>query len=224
MAKKYQTLLGWTTFAVVMAAIYMIFMWVPNEKIQGPVSKIIYFHVASAWIGFFAFFVVFIAGIMYLRTKDLKWDRIGFVSAEIGILFTTIVLLTGPIWGRASWNAWWTWDPRLTTTLILWFIYMAYVMIRTSVNEDEKRARYSAVFGIVGFIDVPIVFMSIRWWRTIHPTVLNSDGFAMAPSMIKTLILSIVAFTLIYFYFLQKGLYIERLKHEIKEIKESLQN
>lgn len=224
MIKKYHSALGWLTFAVVMIAVYMIFMWVPNEKIQGPVSKIIYFHVASAWVGFFAFFVVFLAGIMYLKTKNPHWDRVGLVSAEIGVLFTTIVLLTGPIWGRASWNTWWTWDPRLTTTLILWFIYVAYMMIRASLNDEDKKASYAAIFGIIGFIDVPIVWMSIRWWRTIHPNVVSSEGFAMAPSMVQTLLLGIVAFTLIYFYLLQKGLYVEVLRQEVKEIKDRLQN
>lgn len=221
---KYHRILGWLTFAVMAAAVYLIFMWVPNEKIQGPVSKIIYFHVASAWLGFFAFFVVMIAGVAYLKTKNSKWDVLSYASAEIGVLFTTIVLLTGPVWGRASWNAWWTWDHRLTTTLVLWFIYVAYLMIRTSISEEEKRARYAAIFGIIGFIDVPIVWMSIRWWRTIHPTVVSGEGFAMAPSMVKTLLVSIAAFTLLYFYLLQKGMFIQRMQAEVASLKEQLRN
>ncbi|MFZ5641346.1 MAG: cytochrome c biogenesis protein [Bacillota bacterium] len=221
---KYHQLLGWVTFAVMAAAVYLIFMWVPNEKIQGPVSKIIYFHVASAWLGFFAFFVVMVAGIAYLKTKDPKWDVLSYASAEIGVLFTTIVLLTGPIWGRASWNAWWTWDHRLTTTLVLWFIYVAYLMIRASVDEEEKRARYAAIFGIIGFIDVPVVWMSIRWWRTIHPTIVSGEGFAMAPSMVKTLLVSIAAFTLLYFYLLQKGMFVQRVKSEVAAAKNRLRN
>ncbi len=221
---KYHRVLGWATFAVMALAVYLVFMWVPNEKIQGPVSKIIYFHVASAWLGFFAFFVVMLAGIAYLKTKDSKWDVISCASAEIGVLFTTIVLLTGPVWGRASWNAWWTWDHRLTTTLVLWFIYVAYLMIRASIDEPEKRARYAAIFGIIGFIDVPIVWMSIRWWRTIHPTIVSGEGFAMAPSMVRTLLLSIAAFTLLYFYLLQKGIYIQQMQAEVTAIKEKLRN
>jgi len=221
---KYHRLLGWATFAVMAVAVYLVFMWVPNEKIQGPVSKIIYFHVASAWLGFFAFFVVMAAGIAYLKTKDNKWDNLSSASAEIGVLFTTIVLLTGPVWGRASWNAWWTWDHRLTTTLVLWFIYVAYLMIRNSVGEEEKRARYAAIFGIIGFIDVPIVWMSIRWWRTIHPTIVTGEGFAMAPSMVKTLLVSIAAFTLLYFYLLQKSMFINRMQAEVAAVKEQLRN
>lgn len=214
--------LGWTSFLAVSVSLYLIFMWVPNEKIQGPVSKIIYFHVSSAWLAFFAFFVVMLSGIMYLKTKNLNWDVISSSSAEIGVLFTTIVLVTGPIWGRASWNAWWTWDSRLTTTLVLWFIYVAYLMIRSSFTEEEKKARFSAVFGIIGFVDVPIVWMSIRWWRTIHPTVVNSGGFAMDPRMVLTLLVSVAAFTLLYFYLLRKSIAITTLNQQTEILKDQL--
>jgi len=222
MRRKYDSILGWAAFLAISAALYLIFMWVPNEKIQGPVSKIIYFHISSAWLAFFAFFVVMVCSIAYLRTKDLKWDIYACASAEIGILFTTIVLVTGPIWGRASWNAWWTWDHRLTTTLILWFIYIAYLMIRSAFNEEEKKARLSAIFGIIGFIDVPIVWMSIRWWRTIHPNIVSSGGFAMDPSMVQTLMVSLAAFTLLYLYLLQKGVFVQKLRTETDHLKQQL--
>ena len=214
--------LGWAAFLTVSAALYLIFMWVPNEKVQGPVSKIIYFHISSAWLAFFAFLVVMICSILYLKTKDLKWDAVSYASAEIGVLFTTIVLVTGPIWGRASWNAWWTWDHRLTTTLVLWFIYIAYLMIRSSFNEEEKKARFSAVFGIIGFLDVPIVWMSIRWWRTIHPNIVSSGGFAMDPSMVQTLLVSLTAFTLLYFYLLRKGILIRKISSECEMLKQKI--
>ncbi len=220
--RKYHRLLGWVTFAATAAALYLVFMWVPNERIQGPVSKIIYFHISSAWLAFFAFFVVMVCSILYLRTKNLKWDTVAYASAEIGILFTTIVLVTGPIWGRASWNAWWTWDHRLTTTLILWFIYIAYLMIRSAFNEEEKKARFAAVFGIIGFVDVPIVWMSIRWWRTIHPTIVTSGGFAMDPSMVQTLMVSLAAFTLLYFYLLQKGIFVQNMRSEAALLKQKI--
>ncbi|PKM82063.1 MAG: cytochrome C assembly protein [Firmicutes bacterium HGW-Firmicutes-14] len=219
---KYHNILAWTAFLTVSAALYLIFMWVPNEKIQGPVSKIIYFHVSSAWLAFFAFFVVMVCSIAYLKTKDLKWDIISHVSAEVGVLFTTIVLVTGPIWGRASWNAWWTWDHRLTTTLILWFIYVAYLMIRSAFNEEEKKARFSAIFGIIGFIDVPIVWMSIRWWRTIHPNIVSSGGFAMDPSMVQTLLASLAAFTVLYFYLLEKGIFVQRIRSQVELLKQRI--
>lgn len=216
--------LGWLTFVMILAATYLVFMWVPNEKVMGPVQKIFYFHVASAWIGFFAFLIVFIAGIAYLSTRERKWDIIGVSSAEIGVMFTTIVLITGPIWARPTWNAWWTWDPRLTTTLVLWFIYLAYLLIRSSIHEEEKKARFSAIFGIIGFIDVPIVWFSIRWWRTIHPVVVDSSGFAMSSKMTTTLMFSLAAFTFLYFYLLSNSMFVEKMRTELVGIKESLRN
>ena len=216
--------LGWLSFLMILAATYLVFMWVPNERIMGPVQKIFYFHVASAWVGFFAFLVVFIAGAAYLYTRDNKWDILGVSSAEIGVMFTTIVLITGPIWARPTWNAWWTWDPRLTTTLVLWFIYLAYLMVRSSIHEEEKKARFSAIFGIIGFIDVPIVWFSIRWWRTIHPVVVDSSGFAMSSKMTTTLMFSLLAFTVLYFYLLSNSMFVERMRAEIAGLKESIRN
>lgn len=219
MGKK---ILGGLTFITMLAAVYLVFMWVPNERVMGPVQKIFYFHVAAAWIGFFAFLVVFIAGVAYLLTRDKKWDLIGAASAETGVMFTSIVLLTGPIWARAAWNTWWTWDPRLTSTLVLWFIYVAYLMVRSAIHEEEKRARFSAIFGIIGFIDVPVVWLSIRWWRTIHPVVVDATGFAMSPKMTATLLVSLAAFTLLYFYLLVKAVSVEKTRAELGELKEAL--
>lgn len=212
--------LGWLTFLMVLIATYLVFMWVPNERIMGPVQKIFYFHVAAAWVSFLAFFIVFLAGLQYLSTRDDKWDAVGAASAEIGLMFTIIVLITGPIWGRAAWNAWWTWDPRLTTTLVLFFIYVAYFMVRSSLFEPEKKARIAAVFGMVGFVDVPIVWFSIRWWRTIHPVVVSSSGFAMSSKMMVTLLVSVAAMTLLYFYLLVNTTFVIRMRSELVALKE----
>lgn len=212
------------TLAAMLAATYLVFMWVPNEKVMGVVQKIFYFHVSSAWIGFFAFFVVFLAGIMYLKTRDYKWDWIGSASAEIGVVFTTIVLLTGPIWGRSAWGAWWTWDPRLTTTLVLWFIYASYLLVRSALDQEEKRARFSAILGIVGFLDVPLVWFSIRWWRwTIHPNIIESGGkLAISPKMQVTLMVSLLAFTCLYFYLLPKVIRLAKHQSLLREMKEAI--
>jgi heme exporter protein C len=221
---KYSNILGWLTFLITSIALYMVFNYAPKERVMGQIQRLFYFHVAAAWIAFFAFFVVFIASIIYLKNRSTFWDTFGLASAEIGVIFTTIVLITGPIWAKPIWNAWWTWDPRLTTTLVLWFIYIAYIIIRASADESEKQARFAAIFGIIGFIDVPIVFMSIRWWRTIHPQVLESGSLNLAPEMIQTLLVSILAFTFLYIYLLLRRVKVEMLKNKVKELKEVLRD
>ncbi len=226
---KNHTLLGWISFVMVMGALYMAFIYAPvavNPDTGKPFisQKIFYFHVASAWNAFFAFLVVFIASIIYLGTRNGNWDIVAKVSAEIGVVFTTIVLATGPIWARSAWNRWWDWEPRLTTTLILWFIYLAYILIRASGMEGEKKATLAAVFGIIGFLDVPIVFFAIKWWGSrYHPLVLRgAGGGGLAPTMLQALIFSVIAFTFLYFYLLQKGIFIEHAAEQVKRIKERL--
>ena len=166
---------------------------------MGEVQRIFYFHVGSAWTAFLAFFFVFLGGVLYLIKKNLFWDYLAAASAEVGVVFTTIVLVTGPIWARPVWNTWWPWgDPRVTTTLVLWLIYVAYLILRSSLGEGEKRARFSAVFGIIGFIDVPIVWLSIRWWRTIHPVVITRTGANLEPEMFQAMMVSVAAFTVFF--------------------------
>lgn len=221
--KASDRVLAWATFISVFLALYLALVYAPTEKTMGDVQRIFYFHVASAWLGLFAFIVVFVASIMYLKTKDSKWDIYSYTSAEIGVIFTTIVLVTGPIWARPIWHTWWTWDPRLTTTLILWFLYVAYGRIRSSLGEEEKRARFAAVFGIIAFVDVPIVFFAIRWWRTMHPqAVVTTSGLALASGMKPAFFMGLFAFTLLYLFFMQRSVRIERMKSEIKAIKENV--
>ncbi len=145
------------------------FLIAPNEVNQGPVQRIFYIHVPSAWTAFMAFLLVALSSIAYLVSRDRRWDIYAHACAEVGILFCTIVLITGPIWAKPIWGVWWTWDARLTLTLILWFIYLAYLMIRAQDIEAEKKARYSAVLAIVGAVSIPINHFSVVWWRTIHP-------------------------------------------------------
>lgn len=218
---KWHNLLGGLTLVLVLLAIWAVFLYAPMEKVMREVQKIFYFHVGTAWNGFFAFFVVFVASIMYLLTKDRKWDTIAGVSAEIGVLFTTLVLITGSIWGSSSWGTWWKWTPRLTSSLVLWFIYLAYVLIRLSITEPQKKATLSAVFGIIGFLDVPIVYFSIKWWGSrLHPGYVTQGG--LHPMMVHALIASVFAFTALYFYLLQKGVALERAKQEVERVKETL--
>jgi heme exporter protein C len=190
---------------------------------MGDIQRIFYFHTPSAWIALGpSFTMVFIASIVYLIKKDLRWDRIAASSAEIGVMFTTITLITGPIWARPIWGAYWTWDPRLTTALVLWFIYVAYLMLRGATGSGHKRARLSAVFGIVGWIDVPIVFMSIRWWRTIHPDVITGEDSGLDPSMRLVLFFSLGAFTLLYAYLLTVRVRQENMAHRLERLRHRL--
>jgi heme exporter protein C len=200
-------------------ALYAIFLYAPVEKTMGVVQKIFYIHVPAAFLAYLAFFITFIASICYLYRKDSKWDTVAHCAVETGVIFCTIVLITGPIWAKPTWNVWWTWDPRLTTTLILWFTYVAYLMLRRSVKENQ-RANLSAVFGIIGFINVPITFFSIRLWRTIHPVVITSRGLNMSGPMKFSLIITVIAFCFLFFSLLIGRIRLERLKMSIAEIDE----
>lgn len=200
-------------------ALYAIFIYAPVEKTMGVVQKIFYIHVPAAFLAYLAFFITFIASIFYLYRKDSKWDTVAHCAVETGVIFCTIVLITGPIWAKPVWNVWWTWDPRLTTTLILWFTYVAYLMLRRSVKENQ-RANLSAVFGIIGFINVPITFFSIRLWRTIHPVIITSRGLNMSWPMKFALIITVIAFCFLFFSLLVSRIRLERLKIRIAEINE----
>ncbi|GMQ79931.1 MAG: cytochrome c biogenesis protein CcsA [Thermodesulfobacteriota bacterium] len=199
------------TFLMMFAALYAIFFYAPVEKTMGLVQKVFYIHVPAAFLAFLGFFITFIASILYLYKRDDKWDAAAFCSAEIGVIFCTIVLITGPIWAKPIWNVWWTWDPRLTTTLILWFIYVAYLMLRSVVRENQ-RANFSAVFGIIGFVNVPITFLAIRLWRSIHPVLITSRGINISTPMKHTLALTFLAFCLLFFALLKTRIKLEKMR------------
>ena len=204
---------------LLLAALVAAFVIAPTEREMGDVQRIFYFHVASAWTAFLAFFVVFLASIAYLRTKTPRWDIVAASAAEIGIVFTTLTLISGSVWARSAWGTWWTWEPRLTTTLMLWLIYVSYLILREMVEEPDRRAAFAAVFGIIGFVDVPIVFMSIRWWRTLHPQVVGSEGFDMEATMLPALFLSVIAFTVVFLHILILRAGLERSQHEMMELR-----
>jgi heme exporter protein C len=205
--------------ASMLAALYMIYDVAPDAE-QGVVQKIFYFHVPSAWISFFAFFVVFLQSFRYLTTRDRKFDIRAHAAAEIGVLFCTLVLITGPIWAKPIWGIWWTWDARLTLTLVLWLIYVAYLMLRHYVESDEKRATLAAIVGIVGFIDVPLVYFAIRWWRTQHPApvIMGGDDAGMPPEMYTVLLASTIAFMLLFFYLMGRRVAVAEMRDELDEL------
>jgi len=215
------------TVVSMLIALYFIFIFAAEEKTMGAAQKIFYFHVSSAWLAFMAFFVTFVFSILFLVKRKRIFDTYAYVSAEIGVVFTIIVLTTGPIWAKSSWNTWWVWEPRLITTLILFFIYIAYIMIRQMDGVWDKKARLAAVFGIIGFADVPIVFFAIRWWQTkFHPIVFgegaSQTGGGIEGSMLTALFVSLTAFTILYSYLLHKGVSFENMKLQVDRYKEKI--
>ncbi|HLE29755.1 MAG TPA: cytochrome c biogenesis protein CcsA, partial [Anaerolineales bacterium] len=216
-ASRNLQILNVLTIVLLVIATALVFFYAPRERVMGDVQRIFYFHVPSAWVGFLAFLVTLVAGIAYLRTGSRGWDRVGYASVEIGLVFTVMTIVSGSIWARPAWNTWWTWDPRLTTYTILALIYVAYMMLRQGMEDPDRRARFAAVYGIVGFISVPITFFSIRWWRTIHPVVIGSSsptaegGFDMTSPMRLVFFFSLFTFTVLYFCFLANRLRLERL-------------
>jgi len=205
-------------FALMVAALYMVFIYVPTDKETGAVQRIFYFHVPLAWIGFLAFLVVFVCSILYLMKRAVKWDTIASASAEVGVVFTSLVLVTGSVWAKAAWGIWWTWDARLTATLVLWFTYVAYLLLRSYVTEDSQRARLSAVLGIVGFIDVPVVALAVMLWRTQHPGAIIFEG-GLVPSMLFTLVVCIVAFTVLYIMLVVQSTRFRNMEADIRNMK-----
>lgn len=203
---------------LMVTALYMVFIYVPTEATMGVVQRIFYLMVPLGWLALLSFLVVFIGSIFYLVKRDIKWDTIAYCSAEVGLVFTTLALIVGSLWARPVWGVWWTWEPRLTATLVLWLIYLAYLIIRSYVAEEGRRARFAAVIGIIGFIDIPIVVLSTTLWRGIHPGPVIFEG-GLEPAMLQTLLVSITAFTVLFFYLLKERVSIKIVEAELMKLK-----
>jgi heme exporter protein C len=194
----------------VLVALGMVFLYAPREATMGDVQRIFYFHVASAWVGFFAFFVTFLAGIGYLSRGERRWDIVAVSSVEIGLSFITMTVVTGSLWARPTWGTYWTWEPRLSISAVQLLIYVSYVMLRAAIESRERQARFAAVYGIVAFVTVPLSWFAIRWWRTIHPDLLTGGGgMALTSPMVHTLLSSIAAFTLLYLTLMRQRVRLE---------------
>jgi heme exporter protein C len=215
---KWRRLFGILTVVGLPILLYLAFGFAPEDAQQGPAQRIFYIHVPSAWLGFLGFFVVFVASIAFLATKKRRYDDIASSSAEVGMIFTTGVLITGPLWGRPVWGVYWTWDPRLTSFLMLWLIYASYLVLRGYVPEPARRATYSAVLGIVGFLDVPIVYLSTRWWRSEHPTQFVLEGGELPKAMLVTLMVGLSVFTVLFLYLLTVRIRVARLRQLNEEV------
>jgi heme exporter protein C len=210
------------TFLTMLAALYLVFMVVPTEREMGIVQRIFYFHVASAWVAYLGFFLVAGASVVYLWTGSAGADRLALAAGEVGVLFCTILLITGPIWARPIWGVWWTWDPRLTMTVILWAIYASYLMLRAFGGPEEGVRRYAAVLGIVGVLDIPIIMVSVRLLRGIHPAVITQKegGSGLVDPWMRTaLLVSGVALVLLASWLMALRVRSERLAAEVAALR-----
>ncbi len=209
-----------TGFCISMTvALYMTFIWVPGEQSMGMIQRIFYFHVPSAWIAMMAFTLVFVGSVMYLVKRNEYWDWFAGSSAEIGMLFCTVVLVTGPLWAKPVWGIWWTWDARLTLTLVMWLIYAGYWIIRRQFSDPEKRARFSAVIGIIAFLDIPMVYFSIHFWRTQHPSSVftGGDQSGLEPAMLLTLLVCLAAFVVLYVLLMHFRVTADKIESETEQ-------
>jgi len=207
-------LLGATALLALVAGSYVGLAVVPADALQGEVQRLMYVHVPTAWIAMLAFFVVFVMSVLYLIQREPRWDLVAVSSAELGVLFTAVTLVLGSLWGKPTWGVWWTWDPRLTTTAIMLVIYVGYLAVRSFADDPGKRARWSAIVGIVGFVDVPIVYLSVTWWRSLHQP--PSTPRSIAPEMLGALLLNLLAFTLVYAYLMTRRYELARLRLELE--------
>lgn len=201
--------------------LYMIFLYVPVEKEMGIVQKIFYLMVPMGWLALLSFLIVFIGSIFYLINKDSKWDVLAHSSATIGILFTALALLIGAIWAKPVWGVWWTWEARLTATLVLLMLYVAYFMVRSFTADEARGATFAAVIGIVGFVDIPIIALATTLWRGMHPGGIIFAG-GLAPSMLLTLIISLITFTFFYFLLLMQQISLKNDENQLKKLQQYL--
>jgi heme exporter protein C len=207
------------TFIAMAASLYAAFVYAPTEPKMGHIQRIFYIHMGTVWVATVAFILVFVSSIMYLWKGTRKWDILAYSSAEIGVLFLTITILTGAIWAKPVWGTWWTWDPQLTTTFILWILYIVYLVLRSAAGSDTKRAKFAAVFGIIAFIDLPLVYASVRVMRGISPVVFGPGGGGIAPGMMHALLINLAACSLLFILLLLERIDLERMSDELLVLK-----
>jgi len=215
-ARRGERVLAWLAVGAVGVSAVLSLVASPPDAEQGGLIRLMYVHVPAAWVAYLAFAVVFVASVAYLRTRKTRWDRVAAASAEVGVLFTALTIVLGSIWAKPVWGTWWTWDPRLTTTAILLVIYVGYLAVRRLPDNPARRARWAAVVGIVGFVDVPIVHLSVRWWRSLHQAPARLIGVPdVSGSMGVALGVGFIAFTLVYLYFMALRLRVGRLEERV---------
>ncbi len=206
--------LGWLAAVALVIGLGAAFGYAPREAVQGNVQRIMYLHVPAVLTAYLAFALVFMGSLGFLFTRRMGWDRLAVAAAEPGVLFTGLTIVSGSIWGKPTWGTWWTWDARLTSTAVLFLVYVGYLLLRGMVDESDRRARYAAVVGILGAANIPIVHFSVKWWRALHQpsTILGPEPSPIAPPIALTLLVNWIAFTLLFLYFLVRRAEIARLE------------
>lgn len=206
---------------LLIAATVMVFVYPPTEAVMGEVQRVFYFHVATAWVGMLGFMAAGVAGIAYLSTKNRTWDTVGMAAVEISLVFFLVAIIMGSIWARPVWNTWWTWDPRLTTATVVELVYAAYLLLRQGIEDPERRARFGAVYTILGFVSVPLTFVSIRLLRSIHPVVIgeSDESMGMTPEMLQTMIFSVITFSFIFASLLWHRVRLGKLAEKVEQLR-----
>jgi heme exporter protein C len=197
----------------------------PTERVMGEVQKVFYFHIGTAWTALLGFILAGVFSVVYLMTKDLKWDRFQVAAIEVSLVFFLITIVLGSIWARPAWNTWWTWDPRLTTAAVTELIYVAYFMLRQGIDDPDRRARFGAVYALIGGLSAPITFFAIRLFRTIHPVVIGGTnpeadgGFSMTPDMRTAFFIALIAFSLIFIDLFWNRIRLGDLQEKVEQLK-----
>jgi heme exporter protein C len=212
----------------VLVSLYLALVWAPRERVMGDIQRIMYFHVATAWVAELAFILVGLASVVYLWRRERDWDILAYAAAEVGFVFCTFVMVTGPLWGKPVWGTWWTWDPRLTFSMILWLIYVAYLMLRAYGSDMPQVKQFLAVLGILGTLDIPFIHFATMWWRGLHPESLTmtQEGFGagMERQMLTAMLVAAVTFTLFFFYLMGRRMALERMCDDVETLRERLEN
>jgi heme exporter protein C len=219
--KRSARLLGALALIMIALGLYWALIQAPRDALQGDVQRIMYLHLPSILTAYLSFFLVFIGSCLYLWKREKRDDNLAHSAAELGVLFTALTIIEGSIWGKPTWGVWWTWDARLTLTAILLLIYSGYLMLRSLIDDEDRAALSAAILGIIGFLDIPLIHMSVYWWRTLHqpPSILRPDKLPwenVHPAMLTALVINFVGFLLLYFYLLSLRLRLGEVRSEIK--------
>jgi heme exporter protein C len=225
---KFLSFLTILSVILFLGALGMVFLYAPLEVVMNYVQKLFYFHISTAWVGMMGFLTAAVSGVVYLIRKDQKWDFAGHSAVEISLVFFFIAIVTGSIWAKPSWGTYWTWDARLTTAAILEMLYLSYLLLRQGIENPEQRARFSAVYAVVGSVSIPVTFLSIRMWQTIHPAVIGAEsggvqgGFGMTTPMVLTMLVCLLTFSVIFVTLFWYRVRLERLSVLVDQRKSEL--